>query len=46
MEAILWYVSWPVVIYGTWKFVEVNVKHLNDLERLAQYDAKAKKTNS
>jgi hypothetical protein len=40
MEAIIWYISWPVVMYLTWQFVRVNVKHLYDLERLAECDAK------
>jgi len=28
--ALLWYASWPVVIYISYKFVVLNIEHLED----------------
>lgn len=34
MEAIIWYASWPVLIYVAWRFVWLNVRHVQRMEKL------------
>ncbi len=29
-SAILWYASWPVVIFISYKFVRMNIEHLEE----------------
>lgn len=43
MESILWYATWPVVIYLAWKFVDINLNQLHKMERLEAFEAEAKK---
>ncbi len=38
MEAIIWYASWPVLIFVTWRFVWLNIQHNEKMERLAMYE--------
>ena len=33
-EAIIWYLSWPVLIYLAYKFVELNIFHHSNMEKL------------
>jgi len=40
-EAIIYYLSWPVLLYILYKFTDINLRHFNDLERLAAYDKQA-----
>jgi len=28
--AMLWYALWPLVIYGSYKFIRMNITHLED----------------
>ena len=47
-DAILWYLSWPVLIYVAYRFVWLNIEHHGRMERLqeledncgAEYDRK------
>ena len=34
MEAIIWYATWPVLIYAAWRFVWLNVRHAQRMEKL------------
>jgi len=34
LSELVWYASWPVVVYGTLKFVQLNVTHLENMEKL------------
>lgn len=43
MESILWYATWPVVIFLAWKFVTINVNQQLKMERLEAYEAEALK---
>ena len=43
MESILWYATWPVVIFLAWKFVAINVNQQLKMERLEAYEAEALK---
>jgi hypothetical protein len=42
MEAIIWYLSWPVIIYGSWKFVMLNIKHFSNMEQLEELEKSVK----
>lgn len=46
MESILWYATWPVVIYMAWKFVSINVNQHSKMERLEAYEAEALKKHA
>ena len=37
-DAILWYASWPVLIYIAYRFVLLNMKHHAKMERLEEYE--------
>ena len=39
LSEILWYVSWPVVIYIGLKFTQLNLKHFKKMERLEELEA-------
>lgn len=43
MESILWYATWPVVMFLTWIFVKINVNQQMKMERLEAYEAEALK---
>jgi len=42
MEAIIWYAVWPVVIYVSWKFVMLNIKHFSKMEQLEEFEKSVK----
>jgi len=42
MEAIIWYSVWPVVIYVSWKFVMLNIKHFTKLEQFKEFEKSVK----
>lgn len=33
---LIWYLSWPVVVFVALKFVQLNIKHLENMEKLEQ----------
>jgi hypothetical protein len=35
-EAIIWYLSWPLLIYVAYRFVWFNIRHHNQMERLEE----------
>jgi len=39
LSEILWYVSWPVVIYIGLKFTQLNLAHFKKMERLEELEA-------
>ena len=41
-DAILWYLSWPVIIWLSVKFVMLNLNHHKKMERLEEVEAKEK----
>ncbi|NPA65467.1 MAG: hypothetical protein GXO11_01150 [Epsilonproteobacteria bacterium] len=40
ISEILWYVSWPILVYVSWKFVWLNIKHFAKMERLEELENK------
>ena len=38
LSEILWYVSWPIVIYTGLKFVQLNLQHYTKMERLEELE--------
>jgi len=34
IDAIIWYASWPVLIYVAYRFVLINLRHHAKMERL------------
>jgi uncharacterized membrane protein len=36
ISELIWYGSWPVVVFIALKFVQLNIKHLDNMERLEQ----------
>jgi len=39
LQEIIWYSSWPVIIYLGLKFVELNLSHFKKMERLEELEA-------
>ncbi len=39
LSGIIWYISWPVIIYLSLKFVTLNLKHYKKMERLEELEA-------
>jgi len=39
LAEIIWYSSWPVVIILSVKFVQLNLKHYEKMERLEELEA-------
>ena len=39
LTEIIWYTSWPVLIYLSVKFVQVNLHHYKKMERLEELEA-------
>ncbi|ADV45867.1 hypothetical protein [Nitratifractor salsuginis] len=37
-EAIIWYLSWPLLIYITYRFVWLNIRHHQRMERLEELE--------
>ena len=42
-EGILWFCSWPVLIFVAYKFVMINLKHHAKMERLEILEKKFNK---
>jgi len=38
LGSIFWYASWPVVIYISLKFVQLNLSHYKSMERLEELE--------
>jgi len=38
LSEIIWYITWPVLIYVSLKFVELNLKHLKQMEKLEELE--------
>ena len=45
-DAIIWYLSWPVVIWLSLKFVMLNIKHHGKMERLEELEAKEREAKN
>ncbi len=39
LSEILWYVSWPIIIYLGLKFTQLNLRHYAKMERLEELEA-------
>jgi hypothetical protein len=39
-DALIWYASWPVLIYIAYRFVLLNLRHHAKMERLAMLEKK------
>ena len=39
LSGIIWYASWPILIYLSLKFVTLNLKHYKKMERLEELEA-------
>lgn len=39
LSEIIWYASWPVLIYISVKFVQLNLQHYKKMERLEELEA-------
>jgi len=37
-DAIIWYASWPILIWLSYKFVMLNLKHYGKMERLEELE--------
>jgi len=37
-DALIWYASWPVLIYVAYRFVMLNIQHHGNMERLEEMD--------
>lgn len=39
LSEVIWYSSWPVIIYVGLKFVQLNLKHFDKFEKLESQQA-------
>jgi hypothetical protein len=39
LSELFWYASWPIFLYVSLKFVELNLKHFKKMERLEELEA-------
>ncbi|WP_297485010.1 hypothetical protein [Sulfurimonas sp.] len=39
LSEIIWYLSWPILIYISLKFVQLNLGHFEKMERLEELEA-------
>jgi len=39
-NAIIWFISWPIIIWLAYKFVSLNVTHFENMEKLEELDKK------
>jgi len=39
LAEIIWYSTWPVILYVSLKFVQLNLKHYEKMERLEELEA-------
>jgi hypothetical protein len=45
LSEIIWYVSWPILIIVSVKFVQLNLRHYKKMERLEELEALHEKSN-
>lgn len=38
LSETIWYISWPIIIYISIKFVQLNLKHYTKMERLEELE--------
>ena len=38
VASIIWFILWPVMIFLSYKFVSLNIKHFQKLERLEELE--------
>ena len=43
LDAIIWYITWPVVVYLAYRFVLLNLTHHAKMERLEMFEEKYEK---
>ena len=39
LSEIIWYITWPILIYVGLKFVQLNLEHFKQMERLEELEA-------
>ena len=39
LSEIIWYITWPILIYVGLKFVQLNLEHFKKMERLEELEA-------
>ncbi len=39
LSEIIWYITWPILIYVGLKFVQLNIEHFKQMERLEELEA-------
>jgi hypothetical protein len=39
LNEIIWYISWPILLILSVKFVQLNLKHFKKMERLEELEA-------
>jgi len=39
LNEMIWYISWPIIIILSVKFVELNLRHYKKMERLEELEA-------
>jgi len=44
LTEMIWYISWPIIIILSVKFVQLNLKHYKKMERLEELEALHAKT--
>ncbi|MCJ7766739.1 MAG: hypothetical protein MUP09_12530 [Thiovulaceae bacterium] len=44
LSGMIWYATWPIIIYLSWKFVELNLRHFSKMERLEELEAMFEKS--
>ncbi len=45
LSGMIWYATWPVIIYMSFKFVELNLRHFAKMQRLEELEAELEKNN-
>ena len=46
LTEIIWYASWPVIIYLSVKFVQLNLTHYKSMERLEELEGHHKENEA
>lgn len=44
LSGMIWYATWPVIIYMSYKFVELNLRHFAKMERLEELETMFEKS--
>ncbi len=39
LSGMIWYATWPIIIYLSLKFIQLNLRHFAKMERLEEYEA-------